>query len=556
MGVDGKHYLDTRGLKSGGYQELDDAMRGIAGVFEKAGLPLEHEDTDEVVDLSTMEDLAHYWGWYTGSIKAERPFTFRRGAVGAHLHSFSASSFRSETRTWTGPLVARGITGTCGTVYEPLGSGFPDGALFFERFLAGYPFAQAMTFANMFTSWQAIFVGDPLYAPYSKSARERQARNREALDKARAELGGMLDRGEDASALVKEIESLLEFDDPVRFLAREWRVRAASPETKIRGTIEQLRAALAASDVAAALRISPHNFEANLEDGRRRGQGPAAIEALERARAVEPRSPDVQAPLARAYLNARRLDEALAAVEIALPHDAALYRLLGEILLAQKKYADVVTRLRGRHEAAPGDSELGRLLGQAHLETGAPAEALKVLEAGLADLPATPEQAKRYEALLALLEKAAAAARDAGKRTIYKEARKQWRAGESAARDVRRVHEAVDVLATGASALAPLPDSPEPVEGIPVLRVASRHVEPVEYYIDGPTARSASLREFRGTGDEPVEAWGVLPGVYRIAVVVGRGEGRKVFVREQRIEFGRAYALAVDENDRLYRPKK
>lgn len=547
MGIEGKHYLDTRGLKEGGYQELDDAMRRIADVFAAVEMPLVHEDTDEVVDLSTMEDLAHYWGWYTGSIKAERPFTFRRGAVGAHLHSFSASAFRSDTRTWTGPLVARGITGTCGTVYEPLGSGFPDGALFFERFLAGYPFAQAMTFANMFTSWQAIFVGDPLYAPYSKSARERQERNREALAKARAELEGMLDRGENASAVVTELEPLLRLldaDDPVAFLAREWKARAAAPETKIKGTIADLRAALAAGDTAAALRISPVNVEANLADGR--------LESLERARAVEPESAEVQALLARAYLKARRFDEALAAAEIAAAQRPE-HRLLGEILLAQKRYGDIVARLRGAHEAAPADSEIGRLLGEAYLETGAAEEALAVLEAGLADLPSTAEAAKRYESLLALLERAAA--KDAGKKAIYKEARKQWRVGESPARDLKRVHEAVDRLAAGAAPLDPLPDYPDPVAGIPLLRVATRHVEPVEYYVDGPTAKSASLREFRGTGDEPVEAWGLLPGVYRIVVVVGRGEGRKVFVREQRIEFGRAYGLAIDEDDRLYRPK-
>lgn len=548
FGIEGRHHLDTRGLKSGGYQELDDAMRRIADVFAAVEMPLVHEDTDEVVDLSTMEDLAHYWGWYTGSIKAARPFTFRRGAVGAHLHSFSASSFRSETRTWTGPLVARGITGTCGTVYEPLGSGFPDGALFFERLLAGYPFAQAMTFANMFTSWQAIFVGDPLYAPYSKSACERQARNRATLEKARAELERMLDRGEDASA--PEIEPLVwlldpgDPGDPVRFLARERRARAASPETKIRGTVAALRAALAAGDVAGALRISPVNFEANLADGR--------IESLERARAVEPDSAEVQARLARAHLAARRFDEALAAIEIAIVQRPE-HRLLGEILLAQKRYDDVVMRLRGAHEAAPSDSELGRVLAEAYLKTGAPAEALAVLEAGLADLPATPAQAERYEELLERLEKAAA--RDVAKRALYKEARKQWRLGRSAERDVRRVREAVDALAVGAAELAPLPDYPDPVAGISVLRVASRHVEPVEYYVDGPTARSASLRELRGSGDEPVEAWGVLPGVYRIAVVVGRGESRKVFVREQRIEFGRAYGLAIDESDRLYRPR-
>ncbi len=172
QGVPGNSLLDTRGLNNpgDGYTEIDIEMKQIAPTWALFSIPYTHDDLAPVVDLATRPDQTHYWGWYTGSVVCSDPaWRFRAGAVGAHLHSFSATTVRSTTSRWVGPLVHHGITGTCGTVYEPYSVGFPYGTIFMDRFLRGYTFGESMQMANAYTSWMAVFVGDPLYAPYASN---------------------------------------------------------------------------------------------------------------------------------------------------------------------------------------------------------------------------------------------------------------------------------------------------------------------------------------------------------------------------------------------------
>ena len=44
---------------------------------------------------------------------------FMPGAFAYHLHSFSATTLRSASQGWCGPLLAKGATCTMGCVYEP-----------------------------------------------------------------------------------------------------------------------------------------------------------------------------------------------------------------------------------------------------------------------------------------------------------------------------------------------------------------------------------------------------------------------------------------------------
>lgn len=169
-GVTGDSLLDTRGLSNPNdpYTLIDLEMKNIESTYQFFGIPYTHDDLSAVVDLAMRPDQAHYWGWYTTNAVISAPtWQFNRGAVGAHLHSFSASTVRSTTSNWVGPLVYHGITGTCGTVYEPYSVGFPYGTVALDRFFRGYTLGAAMQMANNYTSWMAVFIGDPLYAPYA-----------------------------------------------------------------------------------------------------------------------------------------------------------------------------------------------------------------------------------------------------------------------------------------------------------------------------------------------------------------------------------------------------
>ncbi|MDQ7780843.1 MAG: tetratricopeptide repeat protein, partial [Planctomycetota bacterium] len=58
--------------------------------------------------------------------------------------------------------------------------GFPTASEFWHQFLQGYDFAHAGCMSNMFLSWQAVFVGDPLYCPFKSGWKDTQAQNRAA----------------------------------------------------------------------------------------------------------------------------------------------------------------------------------------------------------------------------------------------------------------------------------------------------------------------------------------------------------------------------------------
>ena len=90
------------------------------------------------------------------------------GAIAYHLHSFSASTVRSTTQNWVGPLIAHGADATMGNVYEPFLALTPHLDIFTKRMLDGDSFAEAAWASELGVSWMTTMVGDPLYRPFQK----------------------------------------------------------------------------------------------------------------------------------------------------------------------------------------------------------------------------------------------------------------------------------------------------------------------------------------------------------------------------------------------------
>lgn len=184
LGPTGQSFLDTRGPNlKGGYKVRDDIMVKVADAWKKIAFPFDHDVKPAVVDLSTREKLLHYYGWYAGSQKPKGPVQFRTGSIAIHLHSFSAATIRNPKRNWVAPLLQWGATATYGTVYEPLTVGFPYENVFWDRLAEGWSFGQAGQVANQLLSWQAVFVGDPLYSPYSAEAMKNHDAYKSAINK-------------------------------------------------------------------------------------------------------------------------------------------------------------------------------------------------------------------------------------------------------------------------------------------------------------------------------------------------------------------------------------
>ncbi|HEX4644603.1 MAG TPA: TIGR03790 family protein [Verrucomicrobiae bacterium] len=173
-GLWGRAYFDMRGLTNGDYKLGDDSIRGAAQVSRLAGFETIVDDNPATFPASfPLSQVALYAGWYDASASgpfAEPSVEFMPGAFAYHLHSFSAATVRSTTRAWVGPLVAKGVTATMGTVDEPYLSGTPDMSVFFPRLIyLGFTFGEAAYAAATSLSWQTTVVGDPLYRPFGQS---------------------------------------------------------------------------------------------------------------------------------------------------------------------------------------------------------------------------------------------------------------------------------------------------------------------------------------------------------------------------------------------------
>jgi uncharacterized protein (TIGR03790 family) len=165
-GLWGRAYFDIANF----YPEGDTWIRGASAKMLEAGFPVIVNPWKEVFAKNyPMGDAAVYYGWYEGSVCGPfvKPgFAFRKGAVAVHLHSFSASTLRSETANWCGPLLARGAAATLGNVYEPylaMTHHFDD---FQQHLLDGFTLVEAAYASIPVVSWQGVVLGDPLYRPF------------------------------------------------------------------------------------------------------------------------------------------------------------------------------------------------------------------------------------------------------------------------------------------------------------------------------------------------------------------------------------------------------
>ncbi|WOO42125.1 TIGR03790 family protein [Rubellicoccus peritrichatus] len=168
-GLRGRAYIDL----GGPHQKGDEWIESAGKRLEALDYPSTWNRAPAAIGYKERFDApAFYFGWWKADIQGpvkERNFEFPPGALGWHLHSFSATSIRMMHKRWTGPLVARGLTATVGNVYEPYLelTHRPQG--FVEALVNGMSAGDAAYYALPVLSWMAIFVGDPLYQPFKVS---------------------------------------------------------------------------------------------------------------------------------------------------------------------------------------------------------------------------------------------------------------------------------------------------------------------------------------------------------------------------------------------------
>jgi uncharacterized protein (TIGR03790 family) len=170
-GLWGRAYVDGADHIAGGLAEGDQWLTAIVKDLRRVGIPVVY-DTEPTLFPSgfPMSDCALYYGWYAGDVTGpfnDPGFVFPRGAVAVHIHSFSASTLRSATAGWVGPLLSKGAAASLGNVYEPYLQLTAHLDIFNDRLLHGFTFAESAYMSIRVLSWMGVAVGDPLYRPYA-----------------------------------------------------------------------------------------------------------------------------------------------------------------------------------------------------------------------------------------------------------------------------------------------------------------------------------------------------------------------------------------------------
>jgi uncharacterized protein (TIGR03790 family) len=173
-GLWGNTYFDLRNITEEGYRIGDTWIRNASEIARRLGFETMVDENPGTFPQSyPMDHIAYYVGWYDDHVSG--PFTlpeveFMPGAFAYHLHSYSAAAVRNPNVHWSGPLLAKGVTATMGSVYEPYLAGTPDLGIFTGRFLYyGFTFGEAAYASQPVLSWMTTIVGDPLYSPYSRT---------------------------------------------------------------------------------------------------------------------------------------------------------------------------------------------------------------------------------------------------------------------------------------------------------------------------------------------------------------------------------------------------
>ena len=172
-GLMGRAYFDIGGPHAAGDEWFNVAL----DYAQAAYFDTDYETSKSRMGLNSRFDgPAIYMGWYTQNAYgpwAEPRWPVPPGAIGFHLHSFSATSMRDSKKGWLAAFVKQGYSVTMGNVYEPYLQQTHRPQHLLEHLLGGHTFGEAIAYSNPALSWMGVAIGDPLYRPFKVDLREQ-----------------------------------------------------------------------------------------------------------------------------------------------------------------------------------------------------------------------------------------------------------------------------------------------------------------------------------------------------------------------------------------------
>ncbi|KAF0242144.1 MAG: hypothetical protein FD180_4074 [Planctomycetota bacterium] len=578
----GDAWLDTRGLdKATPLGKTDEEIRLAKAMFEAAGIPVHHEDTAAAQDVSTFRDCVFYWGWYAADYTGTSPFMFRPGAVAAHLHSQSAFSIRQDSRQWVGPLLAHGATCSAGTVYEPLTVGFPTMGLVLERLFRGYTWGEACALGNRKLSWMAVFVGDPMYAPFAKGMKDSQERNRALASESYGKAAAAIDAGDldGAQKTIEEVSKIgvpMEGAQDVAFLAREIASRRLG---KANGTVADLvkkldearaarekgddKAAQAAMEKAVAL--SSMSWDANFTLGAflvETGKAQQALQPLEKAQKSRPDSHELREPLGRALAANGKFELAIPLLEDAVADGAGsdCIAILGDCFLKTRQAVKAIQFLTDATKKDAKNRAAFVALAKAHEENKDVPSAIKTFKEAMRIYPEKNEEIAAYKDAWRSFYTTAGHGKDKREKEDVEWVIRDFDNTEyqpptkGVALEIAKQADAA-VGTEGPVGLGTIPGEEMKVPGLPRLAVGNASSAELTIYLKGSCARLIKMNPLNAL-NPTVKDYGVYPGDYDVLVVVKRGADKTVLSGRVTFHLNMKYGMVMDNSLAMKFPAK
>ncbi|MBX3097129.1 MAG: TIGR03790 family protein [Fimbriimonadaceae bacterium] len=164
---------------SGGYEQHNNLLKAADELVRQRGF--ESQLDTQRPFIAPTEAMMGYvsWGSNDGAFSSElyQRLRFRPGAIAETFVSTSGRTFRTTSggQSLIADLVRQGVTGVKGYVSEPYLFAMAVPPLLFDRYLAGWNLAESYYCASPVLKWKDVVIGDPLCAPYAKSASTEQS---------------------------------------------------------------------------------------------------------------------------------------------------------------------------------------------------------------------------------------------------------------------------------------------------------------------------------------------------------------------------------------------
>jgi uncharacterized protein (TIGR03790 family) len=149
--------------------QLNTNMANASTLLAQKGLSVALNTTTTYVTNQTGVMGYASWGsndynWSSVTTNAKQNNSYLPGAIGETYVSTDARSFTSPMtygQSAIADMIAEGITGVKGYVYEPYTSSMSDVSKLFPMYADGYSLAESFYSASPYLSWMDVVIGDP-----------------------------------------------------------------------------------------------------------------------------------------------------------------------------------------------------------------------------------------------------------------------------------------------------------------------------------------------------------------------------------------------------------